>query len=49
MLSVLTCSVDVKEGGLVGNVSRWLQAGTLSRGLAGVALSHPHLHLKGTL
>lgn len=44
-----TCSVNVKIGGLVGDVPGRFQAGTLGRGLAGVPLSHSDLHLKGTL
>lgn len=49
VIHVLTCCVDVKVGGFVGDVSWGLEAWSLGSGLAGVSLSHADLHLEGTL
>ena len=45
----LTCGVDVKVGGLVGDVARGIESHTLGRDLAGVSQGLLHTHLKRTL
>lgn len=44
-----TSCVDIKVCGLVGNVACRLKSWALGSDLAGVSLSHSHIHLKWTL
>lgn len=49
ILLASTSCVDIKVCGLVGNVACRLKSWALGSNLAGVSLSHSHIHLKWTL
>lgn len=49
ILFASTSCVDIKVCGLVGNVACRLKSWALGSDLAGVSLSHSHIHLKWTL